>query len=636
MAAAADRQAAPPVTHSDIAHTQPGSAEEKPGSYGIDLEPGTGRLADSHHSNASAEKHGDTESASGHMAPASLRRVRIEDDEDDGPRNSVFGKISEMSHSRYAVWARDFILIALILAWLIVSQINDRPLVHHRRIPSALISVFFICFILFHKSRYLPQRPIVRVVSMAWGTAVEKPFMMLPYYAKLALGWACLAALIFGSAYGLAENPASNYRQRTISIAGLALIYIILFCLSKNPKAVKARTTIVGIGLQFIIALFVFRTGAGLSIFTWLATAAADLLLQAQAPEGRYAEDVGGGAEFFWRDFTSNGYFFINTLSSIIFFVALATALFWLGVLSWAIQKVAWLARSLLSVSGAEAIVAVASPFIGQGENAVLVRPYIKTMTRSEIHQVLTSGMSTISGSTFIGYVALGVSGKDLITSSVMSIPAAIAASKVLYPETEEPETMGGIQINREEDDEDRPVNFWQALSNGASFGVTVAWLIFGNVLVLVSFISTVNGILAYIGNAIYIDDVNGPLTLQLILGYLLYPFTFMLGVPGEDTLAVSKLIAIKTIANEYVAYVDLETDVRATLSPRGYLIAKYLLCSFANLASQAINIGILSAMAPGRKKDIVRLTPSALMTAILVTSSSAAIAGIVSDGSES
>lgn len=542
--------------------------------------------------------------------------------------------MAALSHSRYAVWLRDFLLIGLIFAWLVVSQLNTRDQVHARRIPSALIAVFFICFILLHKSRYIPQRPIVRVISTCWTTAVEKPFSAIPYYGKLALGWGCLIALIAGSAYGLEQNAASTYAQRTISIAGLVLIYLFLFALSHNHKAVQARTTIVGIGLQFIIALFVFRTGAGLSIFTWVANAAADLLLQAQAPTGAYASDVGGGAEFFWRDFTSNGYFFINTLSSIIFFVALATALFWAGILSWAIQKVAWLAKRLFNVSGAEAIVAVASPFIGQGENAVLVRPYVATMTNSEIHQVLTSGLSTISGSTFVAYVALGVSGKDLITSSVMSIPAAIAASKVLYPETEEPDTMGSILINREDDHEERPVNFWQALSNGASFGLTVAWLIFCNVLVLVSFITTVNGILAYIGNVFYITDENGPLTLQLMLGYLLYPLTFMIGVPGPDVLAVSKLLAVKTIANEFVGYSLLETTLRPTLSPRGYLIAKYLLCSFSNLASQAINIGILSAMAPHRKKDIVRLTPSALMTGILVTCSSAAIAGIVSDGS--
>lgn len=258
----------------------------------------------------------------------------------------------------------------------------------------------------------------------------------------------------------------------------------------------------------------------------------------------------------------------------------------------------------------------------------------MKTFTKSEFHQVLTSGFGAIAGSVFIAYVELGVSGKDLITSSVMSIPAAIAASKLVYPETEESDTKGRIVIDRSEDEREANTSFFQALSNGAWFGLKVAGLILANVLVLVTFVTTLNGILSYIGNALYITDLNGPLTIQLILGYILWPLTFMLGVPKEDTLDVSKLIAIKVVANEFVGYTQLQEVYKPMLTPRGYLIAKYALCGFANIASQGINIGILSAMAPKRSKDIIRLTPSALVTGALVTLSSAAIAGIVADAS--
>ncbi|PWN27391.1 hypothetical protein BDZ90DRAFT_232369 [Jaminaea rosea] len=549
--------------------------------------------------------------------------------------NPLYEKLGPLIHSRFAVYFRDLVLVLFLIAWFVVTLINDDPKVAHRRIPIGIISMCAVLLILFHNSRYLPQRPIVRVISTVWGTGVNKPWSMLPSRGKLAVGWLALLALIFGTTYGLPENEASNRGNRTISLVGFGLIYGGLFAFSKNHKAVKARTTILGIGFQFIIALLVFRTDAFFSLFRWLAIAAADLLVQAQAPEGNYS--IGGGAEFFWSTtfVNENHFFFVNVLSSIIFFVALCIALFYTGALQYCIKKAAWVFFYSFGISGGEAVVAVASPFIGQGENCVLVRPFVPTFTKSEFHQVLTSGFATIAGSVFSAYVLLGVNGKDLITSSVMSIPASIAASKIVYPETEDSDTAGRVVINREESEEDRAESFFEALSNGASFGLKIALLIFCNVLVLVSLVTTINGILAYIGNSLYITDSNGPLTLQLIFGYVLWPLTFMLGVPRGDVLQVSKLIAIKIIANEFVGYNTLQNTVMKgpnPLSPRGYLITTYALCGFANIASMSINIGVLSAMAPKRKSDIVRLTPSALVTGALVTLSSAAVAGIVAD----
>lgn len=177
---------------------------------------------------------------------------------------------------------------------------------------------FFILLILFHHSKYIPQRPFIRVISKTWNTIFGKPWGMLTYYGKLIVGWGSLVVLIFGTTYGLPVTESSNYGNRTISLAGLVLIYVGLFVFSGNHKAVKARTTILGIGFQFIVALFVFGTGAGFSLFGWIAQAASDLLEQAQV----------GGAAFFWSsDFVANHYFFVNTLASIIFFVALCICL---------------------------------------------------------------------------------------------------------------------------------------------------------------------------------------------------------------------------------------------------------------------------------------------------------------------
>lgn len=540
---------------------------------------------------------------------------------DETPDSPFMIKVKSFLHSRQAVWLRDFGLIALILGWWIPAIINDTPRVRHRWIPSTVISWFFILLILLHKSRYIPQRPIKRVLSSTWNTVLGKPWSMMPYRAKLASGWFSLVVLVFGTTYGLPTTPTSDYGSRTISLVGLLLIYGGMFACSRNHRAVQARTTILGIGFQFIVALFVFRTGAGLSIFNWIAQAAFDLLNQG----------VLGGASFFWGSLTDEHYFFINTLSSIIFFVALCVALFYIGALTWVIRKAAWFFYKTFGISGAEAVVAVASPFIGQGENVVLVRPYAKTFTRAEFHQVLTSGFAAIAGSVLGAYIAMGVNGRDLVTSSVMSIPAAIAASKLVYPETQEAETAGAVTIDRQEDEEDRSNDVLHALSNGAWFGVRVAALIFANVLVIVSVVYAINGILAYIGNAWYITESNGgPLSLQLIIGYILWPLTFMLGVPKADVLTVSELIATKVVQNEFVAYARF-VEIQDTISPRGQKIVTYALCGFGNLGSLGINIGVMSAIAPKRRIDIVKLAPSALITGIFVTLSSAAIAGIVS-----
>lgn len=228
-------------------------------------------------------------------------------------------------------------------------------------------------------------------------------------------------------------------------------------------------------------------------------------------------------------------------------------------------------------------------------------------------------------------YISIGINGRDLITSSVMSIPASIAASKLVYPETQEAETAGRVSIEREEAEDEQSNDILHALSNGAWFGVRVAALIFANVLVIVSTVYAINGILAYIGNAWYITESNeGPLSLDLIVGYILWPLTFMLGVPKADVLTVAKLIATKVVQNEFVAYAHFK-EIQDTISPRGQKIVTYALCGFGNLGSLGINIGVMSAIAPKRKAEIVRLAPSAFVTGVLVTLSSAAIAGIVS-----
>lgn len=252
-----------------------------------------------------------------------------------------------------------------------------------------------------------------------------------------------------------------------------------------------------------------------------------------------------------------------------------------------------------------------------------------QVMTPSEIHLTMTSGFSTIAGSVLGAYIGLGVPAENLITASVMSIPASIAISKLRYPENEEPVTRGTVTIDRGATNEkNEPANALHAFSKGAVFGLIVAGQIFTNVLTVLALVGTINGLLTWIGRGFGIHA----LTLQLIFGYCFYPITFFLGVPRGEILVVSRLIATKLVANEFVAYLDLKaiSESATPLSLRAYTIASYALCGFANLGSVGIQIGVLSALAPSRGKIIAKLAVSAMICGFISTMQAAGIAGML------
>ncbi|KAL8943347.1 MAG: hypothetical protein Q9216_001122 [Gyalolechia sp. 2 TL-2023] len=314
--------------------------------------------------------------------------------------------------------------------------------------------------------------------------------------------------------------------------------------------------------------------------------------------------------------------------AAVIFFVALVQLLYYWGTLQWFIQKFAVFFFWSMRVSGAEAVVAAASPFIGQGESAMLIKPFVAHLTQAELHQVMCSGFATIAGSVLVAYIGLGVNGQALISSCVMSIPASLAISKLRYPETEETLTTGRCVIP--DDDEHRAANSLHAFANGAWLGLKIAGMILATLLCILAFLGLANGLLTWWGRYLNINDP--PLTVELIVGYICYPVAFLLGVPRNgDLLKVAQLIGTKLIANEFVAYTNLQTDpAYADLSPRSRLIATYALCGFANIGSLGTQIGVLSQIAPGRGGDVSRLAVSALIAGALSTLTSASIAGLL------
>jgi len=423
---------------------------------------------------------------------------------------------------------------------------------------------------------------------------------------------------IFGSAFGFPLTEGSKYGDRAISVFGLFVFQVGFFAFSAHRKHVAWPTVMTGLFFQQVIAMFVLKTGAGFSIFNWIATLSSDFLGRATP-----------AAEFFFdADTIAKHWFFINVLAAIIFFIAFVQMMYHIGVMQWLIKKFAWFFFKTMNVSGAEAVVAAASPFIGQGESACLVRPFVDLMTESEIHLTMTSGFSTIAGSVLAAYINLGIPASTLITASVMSIPASIAISKLRYPEIEEPVTRGRVVVDRGNMSKGpQPANAIQAFSQGATFGLVVAGQILTNVLTVLALVYTVDGLLTWIGKGFGIHQ----LTLQLIFGYIFYPFAFLMGVPRAELFRVSRILGLKFVANEFVAYLELTTQHAAhPFSHRAYTITSYALCGFANLGSLGIQIGVLSALAPSRGRVIVKLAPSAMICGFISTMQAAGIAGML------
>lgn len=505
------------------------------------------------------------------------------------------------------------VLALVIFGWWVSATVLKAT--RHRWIVQTILAWFFILVIAF---RYIPNEMVTKPVEALWMPLVQRPWYSLGYRTRLAIGWLCLLVIIFGSAFGFDLQDGTKYTDRVISIAGLFVFQFCFWATSKHRSLVPWPTVVVGLFLQQAIALFVLKTGAGFSIFKWIATLAGDFLGQAEA----------GAVFFFDKETWNKHWFFVGVLSSIIFFIAFVQMLYYLGVMQWVIGKFAWLFFKLLNVSGAEAVVAAASPWVGQGESACLVRPYVDLMTESELHVTMTSGFSTIAGSVLVAYMSLGVPSETLVTSSVMSIPASISISKMRLPEVEEPVTRGRITIDRgERDVKGAPANALHAFSQGALFGLIVAGQILTNVLTVLSLVAMINGFLTWIGHGFGINH----LTLQLVIGYLFYPITFFLGVPRAEILTVSKLFATKLVANEFSAYLELKAlKELAAISPRAYTIASYGLCGFANLGSLGIQIGVLGALGPSRGKVIARIALSAMICGFLSTLQTAGIVGML------
>ncbi len=419
-------------------------------------------------------------------------------------------------------------------------------------------------------------------------------------------------------------------------IIGLIVLVAIGAAFSKNRSKIDWRLVGVGIFLQIIFGYFITNVPAVTVAFNHVSEVFVKFL--------SFSND---GAKFLFGDLTnvdSYGFIFaIQVLPTVIFFSTVSAGLYYLGVLQKVVYGIAWVMSRTMRLSGAESLSAAGNIFLGQTEAPLLIRPFVKNMTMSEMMCLMTGGMATIAGGVLAGYVAF-LGGNDpvervqyasyLLSASIMNAPAAIVMAKLFYPEMHQEKIDTSLTVSKDS----LGVNLIDALSNGAAEGLKLALNIGGMLLAFIAVIYAVNWVLVdMIGswtglNSWVVTSTNGTFdgfSLQYILGQVFRLFAFAIGVEWKDTLAVGSLLGQKMVINEFVAYLNLaEMKQSGALSPKSILISTYALCGFANFSSIAIQIGGIGGMAPSRQGDLSKLGFRALFAATLATMMTATIAG--------
>ncbi|MCW5912901.1 MAG: NupC/NupG family nucleoside CNT transporter [Cyclobacteriaceae bacterium] len=430
------------------------------------------------------------------------------------------------------------------------------------------------------------------------------------------------------------------------ALIGLVVIVAVAWLLSGNRKAVDWRLVAVGITIQLVFGLIIGKVEFAQKAFVFVSEKFVTFLSFAAK-----------GAEFLYGDLSKNsagnpgvkhnlGFLFaFQALPTVIFFSAITAGLYYLGVLQKIVYGFAWIMARTMRLSGAESLSAAANIFMGQTEAPLLVKPFIRNMTRSELNCLMVGGMATIAGSVLGAYVSF-LGGGDpaeqakfatyLLSASIMNAPAAIVLAKIFMPEAEPEKIDRSLVVNKDQ----IGVNLVDAMASGAADGLKLALNIGAMLLAFIAIIYAVNWVLvdfigAYTGlNEFVVNSTNGTysgFSLQYILGQVFRVFAFCMGVDWNESLYVGSLLGQKMVINEFVAYLDLANlKASGALSEKSIRIATYALCGFANFSSIAIQIGGIGGMAPQRQGDLSKLGLKAMLAASLATMMTATIAGAI------
>ncbi|CAO2614016.1 Sodium/nucleoside cotransporter 1 [Lemmus lemmus] len=465
--------------------------------------------------------------------------------------------------------------------------------------PPAAYSAFLItaCLLNFQRALALLVITCVVLVFLAYdllkrllGSRLRcgkfRGHSRLNLWLKRGLALAAGLGLILWLSLDTAQRP-----EQLVSFAGICVFLVLLFAGSKHHRAVSWRTVAWGLGLQFVLGLFVIRTEPGFVAFQWLGDQIQVFLSYTEA-----------GSSFVFGEALVKDVFAFQVLPIIVFFSCIMSILYYVGLMQWVILKIAWLMQVTMGTSATETLSVAGNIFVSQTEAPLLIRPYLPDMTLSEVHVVMTGGYATIAGSLLGAYISFGIDAASLIAASVMAAPCALALSKLVYPEVEESKFQSeeGVKLTYGE-----ARNLMEAASSGAAISVKVVANIAANLIAILAVLAFINAALSWLGDMV---DIQG-LSFQLICSYILRPVAFLMGVAWEDCPVVAELLGIKLFLNEFVAYQELSQykqrrlagaeewlgDKKQWISVRAEVLTTYALCGFSNLSSIGIMLGGLS-----------------------------------------
>ncbi len=414
--------------------------------------------------------------------------------------------------------------------------------------------------------------------------------------------------------------------ERFTGIIGIVLIFGIAFLFSNNRKAINYRLVLSGLALQIVLAVLVLKVPPVTRFFQTLGKGMQKI--------EEFAKE---GASFAYRGIASVGFdgkvvdysapttfvFAFNITATIILVCILVAIFYYAGIMQRLVSVIAKAMNFIMRVSGAEALSNVASAFVGQVEAQVMIRPYLATMTKSELLASMSGSLACIAGGILIVYTSMGAKAEYLIAASLMAAPGALIIAKIVYPETEESQTMGNIKLEVKSEYS----NLIDAISHGAAEGFKIAMNVIAMLIGFIALIAMLNWILSHISHY-FNPDFN--LTLDYIFGKIFYPIAWSMGIPVEDVNNAATLLGQKITVNEFVAFKNLTSHAVPILTEKGTMIISIAICGFANFSSVGMQIGGIGALAPNRRVDLAKLGMRALLCGTLASYLSGTIAGIL------
>lgn len=408
--------------------------------------------------------------------------------------------------------------------------------------------------------------------------------------------------------------------ERWIAILGLVVIMGLAWLIGDRNRRVNWRIIGAGLLLQFVLALFILKTAVGVGIFQTIGDLSAALL-----------GFVDAGSDFVFGGEYAHHFFAFRVLPTIIFISSLMAMLYYLGILQWVIFGFAWVMQRTLKTSGAETLAAAANVFIGQTEAPLVIRPYVASMTRSELMTLMTGGFATIAGSVFAVYVSFGIDAGHLVSASVISAPASLLIAKLMIPETEPTATLGRVSVAVEKTHS----NLLDAAAAGALDGLRLALNVAALLIAILALVAMVDAALGLVGG--WVGGWFGQSwewSLSAIFGYVFAPFAWLMGIPWRECLLAGELLGVKMVLNEFIAYSTLgewsQPGSGVELSERTKIILTYAICGFANFGSVGIQIGGIGGIAPERRADLAKLGIRAMLGGTFAMMMTACVAGLL------